>query len=110
MSNDKLEMELGRFKKKVSEQQRKIKALQDENDRLVRGAMQTGAIVDALFATVAMAHGESVPDEETGEVIGHRLSLPLIDVEAVRSKYFVQARRSTDHSRYIIDVVAKDGC
>ena len=59
------------------------------------GSAQLSAMVDAVLTAVALEYGLHVTDEEaSGEELGWRLSLPLVDVAELRRRYEIHARKN----------------
>lgn len=104
-----LEKEIGRYQKKVSDQAKEEARLRRLLETAEVGAIQTHQAVDAILAQTALTFGEVVKDEETGEELGHRLTVPAFKVEDILGKYQVHTRRDEESGAYIIGVVPRDG-
>lgn len=84
--------------------------LQDQVDKLEQAlslhdgaAAQLHQAADALLCQVALVYGQPVKDEETGEELGMRLTLPLYHATELLGRYQVRARKDAD--AYVIGVV-----
>lgn len=90
-----LEHELGRYRKKVADQAKETKKLRQKVADADVGSAQLQAMVDAVLTAVALEYGLHVTDEEaSGEELGWRLSLPLVDVAELRRRYEIHARKN----------------
>lgn len=90
-----LEHELGRYRKKVADQARETEKLRQKMADADAGSAQLSAMVDAVLTAVALEYGLHVTDEEaSGEELGWRLSLPLVDVAELRRRYEIHARKN----------------
>lgn len=105
----KLEHELGRYRKKVADQDKLIMKLRDQLDEVHAGAIELQNHTDALLTVVARQFGEMVTDEETMEELGRRLRLPPFDTADVRRRYEIHARRDAETGDYIVGVVPRGG-
>lgn len=103
-----LEHELGRYQKKVTDQAR-------ENDELRRmlhqanaGNQETQALVDAVLTAVVLEHGERAMDPDAPEAaLGWRLSVPFFSVKEMREKYEIHARRDKETGAYVLGVMER---
>lgn len=86
-----MDKELGRYKKKVADQQKLIKQLQAENRELEEQEEKTRLTVDCLLAAVATQHGKE--ETEDGECLGWSLRVRVLDMLDMFKTYQVQARR-----------------
>lgn len=90
-----LEHELGRYRKKVADQAKETEKLRRKVADADAGSAQLQAMVDAVLTAVALEYGLHVTDEEaSGEELGWRLSLPLVDVAELRRRYEIHARKN----------------
>lgn len=104
-----LENEIRRYQKKVSDQANKEASLRRLLETAEAGAFQMHQAVDAILAQTALSFGEVVKDEETGAELGHRLTVPAFKVDGILGKYQVHTRRDEESGAYIIGVVPRDG-
>lgn len=102
-----LEKELGKYRKKVTDQDKIIRKLSGELERAHAGAIQLQAATDAVLTAAALAHGEAVQDEESGKSIGWRLRVPLFSIREMRGRYEIHARRDEEEAAYILGVVER---
>lgn len=106
-----LEQELGRYRKKVADQAKLENQLRGELHVVRRGVEETGKLVDATLAVTAVTYGETVRDEETGDILGYRLTIPPFSVAETLARYRVSARKDERTGDYIVGVMErkKDG-
>lgn len=104
----KLEKELGKYRKKVTDQDKLLRKLRDELENAHAGAIQLQAASDALATAVALRYGEVVKDDETGEEIGWRLTVPMFSMLEMREKYEIHARRDEAENAYILGVSQRE--
>lgn len=102
-----LEKELGRYRKKVSDQQQEINTLRRRLDEAIDGAVETNRALDAILAQAAVRYGERARDEDTGEELGWRLTLPCFSVAGTLAGYEVRARRDEKNREYILGVMER---
>lgn len=86
-----MDKELGRYKKKVADQQKLIKQLQAENQELVDEVKTTKLSMDCILAAVATQHGKE--ETEDGERLGWSLRIRVLDMLGMFETYQVQARK-----------------
>lgn len=86
-----MDKELGRYKKKVADQQKLIKQLQAENQELVELEEITRVSMDCILAAVATQHGKE--ETEDGECLGWSLRIRVLDMLGMIETYQVQARK-----------------
>lgn len=103
-----LEKELGRYRKKVSDQQQEINTLRRRLDEAMEGAMETNRALDAILARAAVKYGERARDEDTGKELGWRLTLPWFSVAGTLERYEVRARRDERAQEYIVGVMERE--
>lgn len=102
-----LEKELGRYRKKVADQQKEIFGLRKQLVVTIEGSSEANKAVDAILARVALKYGEKARDEETGEELGWRLSIPLFSVSETLEQYEVRTRRDETTQEYIVGVMER---
>lgn len=76
--NKKLRYELGRYRKKVMDQQKEIEELRNELEEYADGLLELSAASDALSTTVAIAFGKEQKDGSREVVI------PRVNLEQCR--------------------------
>lgn len=103
-----LEKELGRYRKKVSDQQQEINMLRRRLDEAMDGAVEASRALDAILARAAVKYGERARDEDTGEELGWRLTLPCFSVADTLERYEVRARRDEETREYILGVMERE--
>lgn len=86
-----MDKELGRYKKKVADQQKLIKQLQAENQELVDEVKTTRLSMDCILAAIATQHGRE--ETEDGEILGWSLRIRVLDMLGMFKTYQVQARK-----------------
>lgn len=100
-----LNHELGRYKKKVADQDSRIRELEEQVVDREEGANQVACLVDAVLAAVASSYGTAVMDDDD-TIIGYRLELEGFDLERMRELWQVSAQRQGD--TYTIVVMARE--
>lgn len=103
-----LKKELGRYRKKVDDQMRVENQLRGELHAARRGAEETGRLVDAVLAVTAVQYGETVRDEETGDIIGFRLTLPPFRAAETLERYRISARKDEATGDYVVGVMERE--
>lgn len=103
-----LEHELGRYRKKVADDEKEIGRLRGLLAQADRGNRDTQAMVDAILTAVTLKCGEDArdPDDES-KVLGKRLTLPHFNFLEMRSRYEVHARKDAEANEYIIGVAER---
>ena len=104
-----LEHELGRYQKKVADQAKEAVRLRGELGQAYAGGVEAQRAMDAVLIQTAVAYGQPVNDEETGEKLGWRLWLPSPNVEEIHARYEIHARRAEAEGAYIIGVAPRTG-
>ena len=94
-----LEHELGRYRKKVADQDAQIEKLKDMVQYQTEGAQELGRLIDAILAAVASKYGVVVRDESQ-EVIGYRLELDDFAVDRMMDRFQVNSQKRG--TQYII--------
>lgn len=102
-----LEKELGRYRKKVADQQKEIFGLRKQLVVTIEGSSEANKAVDAILAQAALKYGEKARDEETGEELGWRLSIPMFSVAETLEQYEVKTRRDENTQEYIVGVMER---
>lgn len=103
-----LKKELGRWQKKVKDQERQIEALKQRLAAADAGAMEMNNVLTAILSQVAVRYGQPEPDPENpASPLGWRLELPMLGVAETLGKYEQHARRDTAKGLYIIGVVPR---
>lgn len=102
-----LEKELGRYRKKVEDQQEEIYTLRKNLGAAMNGAAETNKAVDAILARVALKYGNPIEDDDTGEELGWRLSIPMFSVSETLERYEIRTRRDEKTQEYIVGVMER---
>jgi len=103
-----LEYELGRYRKKVADQETEIKALKDDLATADKGMDELRQAMDAILAQVGVAAGKEIKDEESGELLGWRITIPQVPVSATLEKYEVRATLDRRAKEYTIGVLLRE--
>ena len=101
-----LEKELGRYRKKVFDQSRELERYKRRCDIHDEAILQLNASLDAILIQCALKYGRE--EREEGKVLGHRLELPIVDVQNLHHRYEIRARKDEETFRYIIGVVPRE--
>lgn len=107
MNNKKQDQEIGRYRKKISDQEKKIKMLESDLASAQGGMLEMQMMVDTLLSTITIHHGEKVTDPETGDLLGWRLNVPIFDVGQVKKDYEIHASKDFEKGTYTLGVVPR---
>ena len=99
-----LETELGRYQKKVGDQQAELQELRKKLEGHETGAAQVNTLVDAVLAAVAVKYGTAVQDE--GEALGYRLELDDFAVDRLLDAWEVHAQKRD--GVYVVGVMPRE--
>lgn len=103
-----LEHELGRYQKKVTDQAKEIDELRKMLHQANAGMLETQTLVDAVLTAVVLEHGEQATDPDAPEkVLGWRLPLSRFSVRGLREKYELHARKDEEKGLYILGVAER---
>lgn len=102
-----LEMELGRYRKKVADQEKIIRKLARMEDNAVKANIEAHMAVDAILAQVAVKYGERAKDDETGEEIGYRMVVPVFSVDDTLKQFEVRTRKDEAAGEYTVGVMER---
>lgn len=102
-----LEKELGRYRKKVADQEKVIRKLARMEDNAVKANVEAHKAVDAILAQVAVKYGERARDDETGEEIGYRMVVPAFSVDDTLREFEVRTRKDETAGEYIVGVMER---
>lgn len=102
-----LEKEMGRYRKKVEDQQKEIFGLRKQLVVTIEGYSEANKAVDAILAQAALKYGERARDEDTSEELGWRLKIPMFSVSETLEKYEVRTRRDERTQEYIVGVMER---
>lgn len=102
-----LEKELGRYRKKVDDQQKEIDALREQVKTAHVGLAQLSMDMDAFQAQTALKDGTRAKDEDTGEDIGWNMALPLYSVGETVKKYEVHTWKKEAEQEYFVGVMER---
>lgn len=100
-----LEKELGRYRKKVADQQKEIDGLREQVVTAHAGLAQLSMGMDAFQAQTALKYGTMAIDEDTGEELGWNMLLPLYSMEETVEKYEVHTWRK--EQEYFVGVMER---
>lgn len=104
-----LEHELGRWKKKVEDQQKELAYAMQELEEVRSGSYEVQEMVDSILTVATLRFGEKAFDpDEPGKYLGVRMALPTFEVRAVREKYQIHARYDAETDCYVIGVVERE--
>lgn len=96
-----LEHELGRYRKKVAEQQREIAELKGSVEGAWKAAKSFGRMVDAICGACAVAYGKEEPEGT------YSLVLPAPSVEGMGKNFDVHTVKDAETGLYVITAVQK---
>lgn len=91
-----LEYELGRWQKKVAEQQAEIDTLRKERQTSASGLRQLNRAADALAGAMAVAYGEEAPEGT------YTIRLPAFSLEGMGINFTVHASKDFETGEYVI--------
>lgn len=102
-----LQHEIGRYVKKINDQAKVIKDLEDILETATAANKEAHRAVDAILAQTAVKYGEQVKDDETGDDIGYRLVVPIFSIDDTLGRLEVKARRDVEAGEYIVGVMER---
>lgn len=105
---EKLARELGRYRKKTADQERELTVLRERLGEADQAAAELCRAVDAILIQTALTYGQEALDEESGEKLGVRLTLPEYRVEEMLARYEVRARPDRQAGTYVVGVAARE--
>ena len=108
MNKKQYEREIGRYRKKIFDQENRMKVLENNLQSAQTGMIEMQMMIDALLSTIVIHHGEKSTDAESGEELGWRLSVPLFDVAQTRKDYEIHARKDFEQGAYVIGVAPRE--
>lgn len=97
--------ELAWYRTRAAQLREQVERLEEALDRHSDGTAQLQMAADALLCQVALVYGQPVEDEETGQVLGRRLTLPLYEAGELLARYQVRARKDPEKGEYVVGVV-----
>lgn len=100
-----LQSDLGRYVKKVQDQQKVIKDVGAELAHYQKGVEDLNKLINALMIQLALQYGKQI--SENGEDLGLRLAVPIFDMDKLVKEYEVHARRDEKLNQYIVGVVKR---
>lgn len=103
-----LEHEIGRYQKKVTDQSNEERALRVELDAAHAGNRETQMAVDAMLTAIVLEHGVVAEDPDTGEAIGWRLTVPRFSVAELRERYEIHARHDENPLICVLGVAVRE--
>ena len=101
-----LKREIGRYRKKVADQQKEIQRMKEREQSNMEGLKEMTQFCNALIIQTALSYGRR--EEEEGEVLGWRLELPALDVRALGEKYERRSRRDAESNTLVIGVLPRE--
>ena len=108
MNKKQQDREVGRYRKKIADQEKRVKMLESDLQSAQTGMIEMQMMIDALLSTVVIHHGEKSTDAESGKEIGWRLAVPLFDVAKTRKDYEIHARKDFEQGAYVIGVAPRE--
>ena len=105
---EKLARELGRYRKKTADQERELTVLRERLGEADQAAAELCRAVDAILIQTALTYGQEALDEESGEKLGVRLTLPEYRLEDLLARYEVRARPDRQAGTYVVGVAARE--
>ena len=103
-----LRYELGRYHKKIADQEAKIKKLENQLDEELGGGLQLHAIMDAALCQIVLICGQDVyDDDDPVRVIGRNLILPRYSVQDLLKRYEVHTRLYEDKDEIVIGILER---
>lgn len=102
-----LKHELGRWQKKVADQDKALRLQHRELMEARAGNQEVQGLIDGLLTAVVLRCGERAKDPDTGEEIGYNLELPVFSVEEMRAKYEIHARANKEAGTYVLGVLER---
>lgn len=102
------EREIGRYRKKIADQEKCIKILEGNLQSTQAGMIEMQMMIDALLSTIVIHHGEKSIDAESGKELGWRLAVPIFDVMDARKNYEIHARKDFEQELYVIGVAPRE--
>lgn len=103
----KLERELAVYRDGLSKRTAECLDLKKKIEEAMKGSAETNKAVDAILAQAALKYGEQARDEDTGEELGWRLSIPMFTVSDTLERYEVRTRRDDTTREYIVGVMER---
>lgn len=103
-----LEYELGRYQKKVADQEAIIKRQNKMLETATAGLGELRRATDAILAQAAVHHGETITDDDGKTTLGFRLEVPMVPVAETLAQYEVKARRDAERRVYVIGAFTKE--
>lgn len=99
--------ELAWYRTRAARLAGEVAQLRETLRRQDEGTAQLHLAANGLLCQTALTYGREVADEETGEVLGRRLELPLYDAGELMARYEIHARRDREQGKYFVGVVEK---
>lgn len=108
MNKKQHEREIGRYRKKIFDQENRMKIMESDLRSAQTGMIEMQMMIDALLSTIVIHHGEKSTDAESGKEIGWRLAVPIFDVAQTRKDYEIHARKDFEQNAYVIGVASRE--
>ena len=100
-----LKHEIGRYRKKVADQQKENRELREQLEAFQAGMRELNMASDMILARTAMDYGEEVHDDQSGEIIGRRLRLGERITAALLDEVKVVSRFDRKERCYIVEAM-----
>ncbi|PWL46842.1 MAG: hypothetical protein DBY45_01870 [Clostridiales bacterium] len=108
MNKKQHEREIGRYRKKIFDQENRMKVLESDLQSAQTGMIEMQMMIDALLSTITIHYGEKATDAESGKELGWRLAVPIFDVMDARKNYEIHARKDFEQELYVIGVAPRE--
>lgn len=103
-----LKHEIGRYRKKIGDQQKENKDLKEQLEAFQAGMRELNMATDMILARTAMDHGEEVRDDQTDALLGWRLKLNERITAALLEEVEVVSRFDKNEKCYIVAAMVKE--
>lgn len=103
-----LQHELGRYEKKVADQAKEIARLQEREAELGRAITEISRQANAFRIRLALKYGVEVRQEESGDLLGWRLTLDKYDITETLNEFETKMSWDATGEGYTIGVWAKE--
>jgi hypothetical protein len=105
----KLNYELGRFRKKIDDQEEKIKKLEKELEMAYGGNMEMHAQVDGILCQMVLCCGKDVFDfDDPEKVIGKNITIPRFNPMDLVRKYEVHTELYEESNEMVIGIMERE--
>ncbi len=107
MKRESLKNQIRAAEDRIELLRREVSRLREHNEMLDAGAKDLRKASDALLVALGRRFGEEVYDDETGELIGWRISLERPSVEALKD-HRISARIDQETDRMVIGIIREE--